>query len=553
MKNQITDVFQLYQKGIDYKTRIGYFEKCDLFWNFYNSIQWGKIKKSELPAITINQIKQQIDYKTSSLMSQSISINYSAEMSADEIDGLPDDMANNIIMDKAYAELLTAIVARKYEVEKMPTLLREILLNGAVTGDMAFYTYWDPTVKTYQPELGNTKTIALDGANIFFQDANVSDVQAQQWVIVSGRDSVYNLREEAKRYGAKQEEIDKIQADTDTEYQIGTNGKIEMDYGGDDGKALYLIKFWKDNGVAKWCKKTKYATIRSEVDLGISRYPIGYRNWYTIKNSMHGMSETEGQIDNQIAINQLNSLVVLWMKHNAFGKTIYDGDRIQNWSNSVTGAIKSNGDLNGAVLQLQPGNFNQAIVNFAQILLSTIKTTNGVNDAALGQVDPKNTSAIITTIKQSGIPLENVQANLYQLVEDWALIEAEYIQNKYKDRYVAIKKDNKTGMVKYVKPSESFIPNVNVEIGPSSYYNETIGMNALDRLFEMGKIDDVEYFSRMKKFNIIPDAEGLIKTREERMRTNPQDLINQMSPEMRAEFESLPPEQQQAMLAEFMG
>ena len=275
MKYTTTDLFDLYQTGIDYKTKIGYFDKCDLHWDFYNSKQWRGIKKENQPAITINFIKQSIDYKTSSIMSQNISINYNADYAVDAIDeNLPPEMIEQMQADKIYSQLQTSIVARKYEKDKINKLLREIILNSAVTGDMALYCYWDPTVNTFQNELGDVKTISVDGSNIFFQNANTNDVQSQDWIIISGRDSVKNLQAEAKRYGTPKEEYEKIHADTDTQYEVGSNGKIEMDYGRTDGKALYLIKFWKENGTVKWCKKTKYGTVRSEVDLGIPLYPI---------------------------------------------------------------------------------------------------------------------------------------------------------------------------------------------------------------------------------------------------------------------------------------
>ena len=555
MKNKTTDLFDLYQTGIDYKNRISYFDKCDLHWDFYNSKQWARIRKADQPAITINYIKQGIDYKTSAIMSQNVSINYNSDYAVDNMEEVPEEMREMIEQDKAYSELLTKMVKRKYDKDEMPILLREVLLNAGVTGDMALYSYWDSSIDTMQNEKGDVCTIAIDGSNIFFQDANNPDVQKQDWIIISGRDSVKNLKEEAERYKTPKDEIDKIQADTDTEYQVGRNGKIEMDYGNVDGKALYLIKFWKENGTVKWCKKTKFATIRSEVDLGISLYPLAYRNWGKIKNSMHGMSEVEAQVDNQIAINQLNSLFVLWARHNAFGKVAYDKNRIASWSNSVTASIPVDGDITGAVQQIRSGDFNPSIINYSQILLDTVKSTNGMNDAALGQVDPKNTSAIITTIKQSGIPLENIQANVYQLVRDWAMIQGEFITAKYSDRYVSVKEDEGISMVKFTKPSNKYHASVTIDVGPSNYFNESIGMASLDRLLEMQKITDVEYFERMKKFNIIPDVDGLIEARTEPETVSEgggiEELIAQLPPEVQQQFMGLPQQEQQRLLQEF--
>lgn len=563
-----TDVYQLYQDGLDYKNTIGYFTKCDLHWSFYNSQQWRGIAAKDLPKVTLNTIKQTIDYKVASIMSQNIAIVYSAD-NLNEIQGdydTPEDIEKADKL-KSYTELLTNIVKKKWEKEKMIKKTREALLNGGVTGDLCFYTYWNPNKNTNQLEQGDFCTDVIDGGNVFFANPNTIDVQNQDWIILAGRDSVKNLRKEAEEAGMSKDEVEMITGDEDNEYQTGTYGKIEMNNHRSEGKATYIIKFWKENGTVMWSKSTRYADIRKAVDMGIKRYPVDYANWGTVKNSMHGMSDAEGLIDNQISINQLHALTILWMRNNAFGKTLYDKTRIQAWSNSVTAAIGVEGDLTGAVQQLQAGNFNQAIVNYASLLMQLTKDVSGANDSALGQVDPKNTSAIAVSIKQSSIPLENIQANVYQLTEDWALTAGEFIMSKYNKRKVQIDVDGKNMMVDYEKPQEDIMLNVRVDVGPSSYFSETAGQQTLDNLFMQGKITDIQYYERMKKFNIIPDVEGLIediKEAQEAQKAQMQQqaqqqaepdvnaIVSQMSPEIRARFEQLPQEQQQAFIQEFM-
>lgn len=551
---EFTDTYQEYQDGLDYKNKISYFAKSDLHWSFYNSQHWRGINAKDLPKITLNITKQSPDYKVAAIMSQNISINYGAENYEDEPEDAMEVEKNTNIKD--YTEMLTQIVKMKWEKDKMTPKLREALLNGAVTGDMCFYVYWNPNIETGQLEKGDFCTDVVDGANVFFSNPNVKDVESQDWIILSGRDTVKNLKREAKAAGMPQEEVDKISGDSDYEYQPGKYGKIEMNYQRSEGKATYLIKFWKENGTVMWSKCTRYTEVRKATDLGVRKYPIAYNNWGTIKNSMHGMSDVEGLIDNQISINQLHALVVEFMRKNAFGKTFIDRTKVSGYSNSVSGYIEVDGDLSQAVWQSQPGIFNQAIVNYAQILMQTTKDINGVNDTALGQVDPKNTSAIAVSIKQSSIPLENVQANVYQMVEDWAAIAGEFIMSKYNDRKVQIKEKSAYKLVNYKKPKEDVLLNVRIDVGPSTYFNEIAGQQSLDNLFQMGKITDLQYYERMKKFNIIPDVDGLIedikKQQENGMAGAAQQIISQMSPQELQQFEMLPPEQQQAYLQQIM-
>lgn len=577
-KTEETDICQLHQSGIDYKSKIGYFTRSDLHWSFYNSDQWRGIDAKDLPKITINIVKQDINHKIASVMSQNIGIKYGVD-NFSETDPSEEDSKS-----KTYSNMLTDHVKVEWERLKMNAKIRKVLLNAAVTGDMALFTYWDSRKETNQLEKGDINTIVLDGANVFFGDANTPEVENQPWIIISGRDTVKRLREEAKANGVPQDEVDSIVGDQDNEYQSGQYGKIEMDYGSDEGKATYFIKLWKENGTVMWCKKTRYSTIRKSVDMRIKRYPVNFNNWETIKNSMHGMDECRGVIPNQIAINQLNSMIVLWMRMNAFGKTAYDSTRISGWSNALATSIPVNGDITGAVQQLAPGNFNQAIVNYSDMLLQTTKSVLGVGDAALGQVDPRNTSAIAVAVKQSAIPLENVQANLYQLVEDWAYTVAEFKSAYYEDRGIPVNIEGKKEMVKFEKPPEGALLNVSIDVGPSSYYSEIAGMGTLDNLLDRQKITDKQYFERMKAFNIIPDIEGILKDLEQAeedvkemeiaksmqaqnvdteqpMAQQPQqpidenamfeEMLSSMSPEQQKAFMELSPEEQQALAEEY--
>ena len=529
-KNDETDLFQLYQDGIDYKTRIGYFTRADLHWAMYNDDQWRGIKSADLPKVQINIVRQNIDYKIASIMSQNIAINYSPMNVSDEIEGDNDAEIEKNSMAKAYTMMLTDVVKQKWETLKMEKLIRSALLNGVVTGDMVLFTYWDGKTETGSYEKGDFKTIVLDGANVFFQNPNSSDAESQEWILLTGRESVSLLKKEATDKGMPKDEVDKISSDDDTEYQAGEYGKIEMNHSGTDGKATFFIKLMRsDDGSIMYTKKTRCATICEEINMGVKKYPLNYGNWQTIKNSMHGLDEARGTIPNQIAINQMHSLVVLWMRNNAFGKVAIDSSRIKGYTNSVTNIIEVDGDLTGAIQQLAPGQFNQAIINYAELLTQATKSARGASDAALGNINPTNTSAIAVTIKQAAIPLQTVQANLYQLVEDWSLTVAEFIMAKYNNRVVMAKSDTGLTAVKYEKPPSNLMLGVRVDVGPSSYFSEMAGQSTLDNLLVQNRITMVQYLERMKKFNLIPDVEGLIEDeqKKEEMLKQQQEMMTQ--------------------------
>jgi hypothetical protein len=303
----------MYQNGVDYKTRIGYYNRVDLHWAMYNDDQWRGIHAPDMPKVQINIVRQNIDYKIASIMSQNIAINYSPMGVSDDLESITDqEELQRSESAKAYTMLLTDVVRQKWETLKMEKNIRAALLNGGITGDMALFTYWDQSVDTGGYEKGDFKTIVLDGSNVFFQNPNTAIVEDQEWIILSGRESVHQLRKEAIAKGMSKEEADKISSDDDTEYQTGEYGKIEMNHNGSEGKASYFIKLWKgEDGSVYYEKKTRHAVICKPINMGIKIYPLAFANWQTIKNSMHGLDEARGTIPNQIAINQMHSLVVL--------------------------------------------------------------------------------------------------------------------------------------------------------------------------------------------------------------------------------------------------
>lgn len=556
-----TEEFQLRQTGIDYNNKLNYYTKTDLHWNFYNSKQWIGIKTNGLSKWTFNICKSAINYFVAFIMSQKVKMQYSAE-------NLPDEPTEQRDIDiKAFVKKLSNMAELKWEKDKMDIKLRQLMLDGAITGDLCAYVYWDPNKETGQLEKGDFCTEIVDGVNVMFGNPNNPNVEAQPYILINGRDMVANLKKEAQENGISQDLIDTITSDEDNQYQAGEQGKVELDNKNDTGKCNYIIKFWKKDGQVYWNKSTKSCPIRKDVAMGLKRYTIAWGNWESIKNSYHGMSAIEGIIDNQISINQLFAMVAYWMKMSAFGKVIYDKNRIASWSNSIGTAIKADGDIKDVVYQLQAGNFNSAVLEVINLAIKYTKDFIGANDALMGQVDPEQASgvAIITTTKQASIPLGNVSANRDQFVEDLGLIWGEFFLKKYKNRTVSYRDNGKILTDDYSSEGyEDILLQCKVDVGPSTYWSEITAMQALDNLLSTGKITLLQYLKRIPN-GIIPDKEGLIKELEDQIaqqqqmelqqqtQTQKEQVLSQLTPEEQEAFTMMSPEEQEAMLAQAMG
>jgi hypothetical protein len=461
-----------------------------------------------------NIIKRIINYYVASIMARKIKGQYSVENVPDapeQPDGTEDPYDEEL---RNVATLLSSSAELKWEKDKMDSLLRDALFDGANSGDMCAYVYWDSTIETGQDAKGDFVTELVDGGNVFFGNPNDRRVEKQPYILISGRDSVKNLKEEAKRNKASADDIESITADESTEYQAGEKGKQELNNQGEDGKCNYLIKLWKQDGSVWWSKSTKHTIVRKAVNMNIRRYPIAWGNFENIKNSYHGQAVATGIIPNQIYINKQFAMTMLWLMNMAYGKVIFDSTRIQSWSNQLNVAIPVQGDVTGATYQLQPGQMNGIVMDVIEKAIQYTKDMLGANDSALGDVNAEQASgaAIIATQKQSIIPLENVQASLYQFVEDIYLIWGEFYLSKYNaDRKISYIKGDKVGTEVFNStPYQDILLRCKVDIGPSSYWSEVASMQTLDALLKDQKIDMIQYLERVPN-GIIPRKQELIE------------------------------------------
>jgi hypothetical protein len=111
-----------------------------------------------------------------------------------------------------------------------------------------------------------------------------------------------------------------------------------------------------------------------------------------------------------------------------------------------------------------------------------------------------------------------------------------------------------------------------LDVGASTYWNEIAMIQTLDNLLASQRIEFIDYLERVPD-DYITDKSGLLAKEKDKMammeqqaqmQAQPQgqpmgqgdevsQMIQQLPEDVRAQFEQLPPEEQQAMMAEFMG
>jgi hypothetical protein len=556
--SDITDTWKKVQDGYNYNEKINfgdtnYYQMVSENYENVKGNQWAGVKSNGLPTPVINILKRVRDYKVSSLMSQQTT----AQFSIENISSNTEDPQEQKLL--GLVDVMNNLCESKGEKEKMDARFRECLMDSFTTGDMATYTYGDPNTETGQEATGDFHTELIDGVNVLFGNPNSNKVEGQPYIIILGRAVVTDLKEEAKANGIEKEKYDKITGDDDTEYTAGVRGKQELDRRGElQGKVTYAIKLWKKDGMVYSKKSTKWCDITEDVNLGIKKYPVCWGNWEKVKNSYHGQAEVTGMLPNQRYINKQLAMLMIRMMNNAMGKVAYDKNKIAGWSNQVGAAIPVNGDIGGAIQQLNSGNLNNGVFELFNLVTSETLQALGVNDVVLGDIKPENTSAIIAVQKQSAVPLENQQAYFHQLVEDQYLVWAEFIVRKYvADRQLPQRVDNETEYETFnAEPLQDKLINVKVDVGASSHWSEVTSQATLDQLLQGKYIDFIEYLERIGN-GVVPKKQELIETRQQAQEQEAEfeqmeQILNSLPPEERAMFDQLPETEQENYLREFM-
>lgn len=581
-----TKDWRLYEAGKKYNNSLkpNYYDTVDANLAFFEGDQWRNLEAENMPKPVFNIIKRVGTFFVSSLTTSKTKLHFEPLLNADngEDEELsPSDFAN-------------AAVSNLFEKMKMDFRIKDALFDGVKTGDYCAHFYFDMNKQPYGAQSGIKGEICMelvDGSNVFFGNANNPNVDSQPYIIISGRDMVQNLKEEAKRYKKTDEqEINNITSDRNYNEQAGDSGKIEMetDIEGDEyGKALYIIVYRKKKvkrqvvdeitGQPKVdeegkplteevmavtaSKSVENAYIYQDIDTHLSLYPVAWGNWEKQKNQYHGRALCTGLLPNQIFINRMFAMVMYHLMMTAFPKAVYNADIIPSWDNEIGSAIGVSGmDLNSPIKNvagyLEPGNMSNQIIQTIELAMQYTKETLGISDAALGSIDPKNTSAIIAVQKSSAIPLENPKANLYEWIEDIGKILLDMIGTYYGVRPVVIEVDGMKQVVEYdFSQFKNTWLNVRADVGEASYWSEIASLSTLDTLLDREKIDFVDYLERVPDEYIPQKQELISKIKQqmqmaEEMANDPMAAVAALSPKEQQDFYSASPEQQQAILAQ---
>ena len=583
MENTPKAIYGEYEKGANYKSSLGnrgLYEQNKVNERFYVGDQWyGANCGNDRPLVRHNIVKRIGEYKIAVVGASDVSVVYAVEgfphtkEMQEKTEKLKDQIAQGQSPDiKPEEEVTLAMSALSdyyrttAERVKFNDLKNEALRDAYIGGTGVMYTYWDADIETglyldeeqTAPIKGDIASEIIPIENVYFGDPNTTDVQKQPYIIIAQRRSVKSVRDEAKRNKRPQKDIDAIKNDSN-KFSAGVRSEKELE----ETKTTVLTKFWKENGRVKAIRVTETAVVRPEWDMRVRLYPLAAFRWENRKSSAYGDSEITYLVPNQIAINRMLTASVWAVMLNGMPLTIANedilgGKTITNDPGQIIRVNAGSEGLGDIVRYINPPNVSNLQQHCSAMISDTLQNA-GATDAALGNIRPENTSAIIAAREAATTPLQMVQNRFYSFIEDVARIWADFWFNMYGQRSLKINDSNGTWYLPFdCEKYKNLIITAKVDVGASTLWSETQTISVLDSLLSEGLITKEQYLNRMPK-GIIPDIQGLIRDMANEMQgktgnapamdgKNLASILAQLPPDQQAKFAAMDEQTKVAVL-----
>lgn len=508
----VTDVWNEYQRGVDYNYRQNLYEKSDKNFKFYLGNQWENAKLGGIQPITLNIIQSIVKYKVGVVKTNSYQIYFNSETyETDEQRRKMQDLCDS----------LNRFANRVWEKNQVDRVVENCVDDACIDSEGIIYFYEDN---------GNIVPEQVDKTNIYYGNENDDNIQTQPYIIISFRRTVDEVKEEAKANGMPDEEIEKIVSDEEYHEQAGKDKRTDEI----SPMCLELLKLYKKDGTI-WMKKcTRLATIVKDTDLKIKLYPVAHYLWIRVKGSARGQGEVEYIIPNQIEINKTATRRALAVKLGAFPKLVANTKYIRNTKalNSVGTTIEVNelnaDDVNKVVNYLKPAQMSTDAYNLQKELIDDTQNLAGAGDNVTGNVDPTQTSgkAILAVQQASQQPI-NSQVKAYKtFIEDIAKIWFEMLK-AYSVDGIRLTKEEKdyandttydTQYILSYDELEKLELDIKIDITPKSPYDKYAMEMSLENLLGAGQITFEEYVNALPEDSTMPKTKlkEILKTREEK-------------------------------------
>lgn len=548
LQHEASIVEQQYKDGINYKKNMGFLDDWPEYERFKANQQWPKTtpKTKNWPRPVINVIKKIENHKVSSVLNENIKMVFSPE----EVEDKPG-------LNSEAADIFTKLADATFERIKQHKLNEEALENASNRGTGLWHYYWNASVKggSKLKYLGDMEGEILDPLSFCPGNPQCREIQPQPYIIISKRELLDTVREEARNNSISAELISLIQPDKNTKDEGYDSAQIELN---GSQKVTVLTKYWKDKktGTIWFVKVCSGIVIKEPTDTEMKLYPIAIMQWEKREKSIFGIGDTEGLIGNQKAINLLMAFELFSLQLTGWPKMRYKKGAINptKITNTPGEMIEDSSPNNGwGVEYFTPPQINNQVQIIVDKLIDLTETMSGATETSMGETPSKQlpAAAIMMLQKASGISIDSIRRRFYQSQEDIGLIWQEFWKVKYNINRMITVKDNEENEysteflgTKYADTNLK----LKIDIGPASSYSEALAMASLDKFYDRKDITFEQYL-KIAPQNVVPFKENLLKLIDQNKQ---QEMLmmqlvqqNKLLMEM---VKKLPPEVQQTLL-----
>ena len=401
-----TDIWQLYEKGVDFNRKRSIYSDTDRNFRFYNGNQWDGLQSGSIEPVALNIIKPIVKHKVGTINANLWMINYSNnDFSNPEFTKTAEQVCN----------LLNNHARKIWEKDNMDYKVRKVSKQSCINSEGVLYVNFD---KEPVNEI-------INKTDIYYGNENSEDIQTQPYIIIKTRKPVEQIRELARQNKVKEELIKNIIGDTNTSEQSGESAKEEV-----NNMCILLTKMYKKDGKVFYSKSTQTVDIMKDVNSGLSYYPVAHFVWESVEGSSRGEGEVKYTIPNQIEINRTIMRRAIAVKQGAYPKPIVNTDKISNPNDvdKLGVVLKAKGmevdDVRKIFNYSVPSQMSPDSEKLQNELITMTRELNGAGDIATGAINPEQASgkAILAVQQASQLPLTEQTAGLKAFIEDIARI-----------------------------------------------------------------------------------------------------------------------------------
>lgn len=525
--NSPANIFARYTEARRFKSSIGkrgLYDQIVMNERFYVGDQWhGANCGGERPLVRHNIIKRIGDYKISQLAGCNPTVNFSAEGFSQTVSSAKSIAAARRELSERESTLFAPFKSdnevglmisvlnsyRKTTADRvrMKSVLDLALRDAYIRGTGVVYTYFDPDIKTGlfadkpggTPILGDIVCERIKIENVYFGDPACTSLQKQPYIILTEEKTAEEIAAEAERYGGDSAQIKRVAGQKGQKLTLFTQLYKAADT---DGSIMVFAT-----------KVTENAVVRPPFSMGIAVYPLSVFAWERRDGCIYGDSEITYIIPNQIAINRMITASVWSAMSSGMPLMVVNGDvvtgDITNEPGQVIKAYGSAEDIGSAVKFITPPDYSAGYNQSVDHLIFNTLTQCGANEAALGDMEALNTSAIVELREASAKHLQPLKNRYLAFIEDISLIWADFFFAMYGKRGLKVSDENGIWYFPFdAARYKDLVLTVTVTATEGVTRGERERMSALNELLSRGAITPAQYIKRLPA-GIIPETEEL--------------------------------------------